>query len=170
MLDRVSIFKWLGLPEAVATVLLILSIILLLAPYFSGNLGILNIPDFTPVVKKRLKLIGPIIVILCVLFFLPTIRVNNAAHPTDGNSNTSIPTGASSPSSSNVPIPPLSAKTPPELNPADAAIQVWVNTDSGVYHCPNTHWFGNTKKGKYVTQGEALAEGNRPAYGKRCHE
>jgi hypothetical protein len=31
-------------------------------------------------------------------------------------------------------------------------VKVWVNTDSGVYHCPNTRWYGVTKHGKYMTQ------------------
>jgi hypothetical protein len=45
---------------------------------------------------------------------------------------------------------------------------VWVNTSSGVYHCPGTRYYGTTKRGKYMTEAEARAEGNRPAYGKTC--
>jgi hypothetical protein len=48
------------------------------------------------------------------------------------------------------------------------SIKVWVNTDSGVYHCPNTRWYGNTKYGTYMTQKQAQEKGNRPAYGKVC--
>jgi hypothetical protein len=47
-------------------------------------------------------------------------------------------------------------------------VRVWVNTASGVYHCPGTRWYGNTKHGEYMTQKQALAKGNRPAYGKYC--
>ena len=47
-------------------------------------------------------------------------------------------------------------------------VMVWVNTNSGVYHCPNTQWYGNTKSGKYMTQREAQAKGYRPAYGAVC--
>jgi hypothetical protein len=46
--------------------------------------------------------------------------------------------------------------------------KVWVNTNSSVYHCPGTHWYGNTKEGKYMTQKEAQAKGYRPAYGIAC--
>lgn len=46
--------------------------------------------------------------------------------------------------------------------------KVWVNTSLGVYHCPGTRWYGNTKSGKYMTQKEAQADGDRPAYGKPC--
>lgn len=47
-------------------------------------------------------------------------------------------------------------------------IKVWVNTASGVYHCPGTRWYGNTKQGVYMTQVEAQKKGYRPAYGKVC--
>jgi hypothetical protein len=46
--------------------------------------------------------------------------------------------------------------------------KVWVNTASGVYHCPGTRWYGATKHGEYMTQAEAQKKGNRPAYGKVC--
>ena len=45
---------------------------------------------------------------------------------------------------------------------------VWVNTNSGIYHCPNTRWYGNTKNGEYMTQQEAQAKGHRPAHGNPC--
>lgn len=47
-------------------------------------------------------------------------------------------------------------------------VKVWVNTNSGVYHCPGTRWYGNTKQGKYMTQGQAQDANYRPAYGKVC--
>jgi len=47
-------------------------------------------------------------------------------------------------------------------------VQVWVNTNSGIYHCPNTRWYGNTKSGRFMTQREAQAKGYRPAYGAVC--
>lgn len=48
------------------------------------------------------------------------------------------------------------------------SVRVWVNTASGVYHCAGTRWYGNTKRGEYMTQKEAQKKGNRPAYGKVC--
>jgi hypothetical protein len=67
-------------------------------------------------------------------------------------------------------------KTTDPFRFADASIQnsgnpnvrVWVNTNSGVYHCPNTRWYAKTKSGKYMTQKEAQAKGYRPAYGIAC--
>jgi hypothetical protein len=47
-------------------------------------------------------------------------------------------------------------------------VKVWVNTASGVYHCPGTRWYGTTKRGEYMTQAEAQKKGFRPAYGKVC--
>jgi hypothetical protein len=47
-------------------------------------------------------------------------------------------------------------------------VKVWVNTNSGVYHCPGTRWYGNTKEGKFMTQKQAQASGYRPAYGAVC--
>lgn len=46
--------------------------------------------------------------------------------------------------------------------------RVWVNTNSGVYHCHGTRWYGNTKSGEYMTQKQAQAKGYRPAYGSVC--
>src|SRR5947209_5679577 len=48
-------------------------------------------------------------------------------------------------------------------------VRVWVNTSSGVYHCPGTRWYGNTKHGEYMTQKKAQDGGYRPAYDSVCH-
>lgn len=80
MEDKTSIIKLIGLPEAFAVVLLTLGLILTLAPYFSGtDFGVFKIPQFTDPARKRLKIIGPIV--LLVLIFLsapmmPRARVN----------------------------------------------------------------------------------------------
>ena len=47
-------------------------------------------------------------------------------------------------------------------------VTVWVNTNSGVYHCPGTRWYGKTKQGEYMGECAAIKGGNRPAYGKSC--
>ena len=49
-----------------------------------------------------------------------------------------------------------------------ATVKVWVNTNSGVYHCPGTRWYGKTKSGQFMTQREAQSKGYRPAYGAIC--
>lgn len=40
--------------------------------------------------------------------------------------------------------------------------QVWVNTESKVFHREGSRYYGKTKKGKYMTEEEALKEGYRP--------
>ncbi len=40
---------------------------------------------------------------------------------------------------------------------------VWVNTDSHVYHREGSRFYGTTKKGKYMTEAEAIKEGNKAA-------
>lgn len=53
-------------------------------------------------------------------------------------------------------------------SPTGATTKVWVNTKSNVYHCPGTRYYGNTKSGRYVSEADAIAGGNRPAYGMKC--
>ena len=48
------------------------------------------------------------------------------------------------------------------------SVLVWLNTNSLVYHCPHTRWYGNTRYGEYMRESEAVARGARPAYGRRC--
>ena len=45
---------------------------------------------------------------------------------------------------------------------------VWVNTESGVYHCPNSSDWGMTRRGRYLTEANASATGHKPAAGKKC--
>jgi len=65
----------------------------------------------------------------------------------------------------------LAQPSPPETPynaQGDPDVKVWVNTASGVYHCPGTRWYGNTKQGYYLTQKQAQKKGYRPAYGNPC--
>src|SRR5438309_9057065 len=59
-------------------------------------------------------------------------------------------------------------KTAPAQQAGNPDAKVWVNTNSGVYHCPGTRWYGSTKQGEYMTQKKAREGGYRPAYGKVC--
>ena len=40
---------------------------------------------------------------------------------------------------------------------------VWVNTETHVYHREGSRFYGTTKKGKYMTEAEAIKEGSKAA-------
>ena len=56
----------------------------------------------------------------------------------------------------------------PAPSSAMGDVRVWVNTSSGVYHCPGTQYYGHTRRGGYMTQDEAQRSGYRAAAGRVC--
>jgi hypothetical protein len=50
----------------------------------------------------------------------------------------------------------------PSIPPSPSEV-VWVNTASGFYHKPNSRHYGKTKRGKYMTEPDAIRAGYRPA-------
>jgi len=40
---------------------------------------------------------------------------------------------------------------------------VWVNTETHVYHKEGSRFYGTTKKGKYISEADAIKEGDRAA-------
>jgi hypothetical protein len=61
----------------------------------------------------------------------------------------------------------VSAAAPPQplLQPAASENEVWVNTRSGKYWKPGSHFFGKTKQGQYMAEGDAISHGYQPARG-----
>ena len=69
----------------------------------------------------------------------------------------------------------------PALNPAPQTVtpgrtvassggtdQVWVNLKSKVYHCANDKYYGKTKKGEFLPESQAIANGFHADHGKSC--
>jgi len=54
------------------------------------------------------------------------------------------------------------APTAQEIADAKAKGLVWVNTSSKIYH-KDGQFYGNTKRGKFMTEADAVKDGNRAA-------
>ena len=104
MEERASIIRLLGLPESFTVVLLIFSFILVLAPYFAGgDFGLFKIPQFTDNSRKKLRIIGPIVLLVLISLFVPIIpqhgaaNLNNANRSDNDNTNARIEKAANPP-------------------------------------------------------------------------
>jgi serine/threonine protein kinase len=64
------------------------------------------------------------------------------------------------------PIP--ESPAPNVFGAGSSGVKVWVNTNSGTYHCPGTRWYGKTQEGQYMMQKEAQDKGFHPAAGHAC--
>jgi Protein of unknown function (DUF3761) len=51
---------------------------------------------------------------------------------------------------------------------ANANGQVWVNLKSKVYHCAGDRYYGKTKKGEFLPESQAIAQGFHADHGKAC--
>lgn len=49
-----------------------------------------------------------------------------------------------------------------------STVRVWVNSASGVYHCPGSRYYEKTKSASAMAEGDALRAGHRPASGRAC--
>ncbi|MEP6781338.1 MAG: DUF3761 domain-containing protein [Gemmatimonadaceae bacterium] len=63
------------------------------------------------------------------------------------------------------PKPSLASKT---AAPGGGPGLVWVNTESKVYHCQSSKYYGKTKKGEYMTEAAAKTAGSHADHGKAC--
>ncbi len=89
------------------------------------------------------------------------------ATPAAANSSVSAPTPASAPAAT----PAASPSTKKHQAPQPLAQQaagggnglVWVNSESHVYHKEGSKWYGRTKNGKYMSEADAIKEGDHSA-------
>ncbi len=57
---------------------------------------------------------------------------------------------------------------PRQAAPASGSGQVWVNTNSKIYHCEDSRFYGNTKEGEYMGEAEAQDKGYRANRRQEC--
>lgn len=66
---------------------------------------------------------------------------------------------------------PVAAATKASAKPAATAAagggadKVWVNTSSKVYHCPSDRWYEKIQSGTYISEPDAIAQGNHADHG-----
>ncbi len=46
--------------------------------------------------------------------------------------------------------------------------EVWINTESGLYHCPDSRLYGQTKRGRFRPEADARSLGYRAAARRAC--
>jgi hypothetical protein len=77
------------------------------------------------------------------------------------------PAASASPAVASSPAAKGDAKKVPAANitpaPGGGNGLVWVNTKSHVYHKEGSAWYGKTKEGKYMTEQDAIKEGDKAA-------
>jgi len=84
-MGRENVISALGLPGEFGLVLLLLALIFALAPYFSGHdFGVLKIPVLHPVARRRLRFVGPLVMLIAISAHLPLIRTSNASETPTG--------------------------------------------------------------------------------------
>ena len=67
-----SILNYLSLPTDFGKILLLFSLILSISPFLNGaDFGIFRIPAFPPRVNDKLKIIGPIMLIIAIVLHVP---------------------------------------------------------------------------------------------------
>src|SRR6266702_3879197 len=97
-----------------------------------------------------------------------------AASPSPAESPTASPKAKPTPKKAKAERKPLPAASPVPAGreteeaanppaPGGGHGQVWVNTETGVYHREGSRFYGTTRKGKYMTEQDAIQAGYKPA-------
>ena len=91
----------------------------------------------------------------------PTAAPMPAPAPAQNNSNMTKAPSTRAPAAKGE----LAERTPA---PGGGNGLVWVNTASNIYHCQGTAYYGKTKAGAYMSEGDAKAKGARADANKPC--
>ncbi len=79
MNNKESILRFIGLPNEFGFLLLVISLVLLMAPYFAGHdFGPFKIPDFKLKTRQYLKIIGPLFFVVMIVLHLPIVPKPNS--------------------------------------------------------------------------------------------
>jgi hypothetical protein len=124
---------------------------------------VLNKASVIRPMNKLKQLLTSLKFIVFVVVLTGVVLVRGFIHP-----GTPHITESTTPRLNNTATQSLDNLNPATQSPDNPDAKVWVNTDSGVYHCPNTRWYGKTKRGKFMTQREAQSQGYRPAHAAMC--
>jgi len=107
--------------------------------------------------------------VLLLIFVAPSLaQAQSTPNPSSGQSTGSKPTAPADASSkksqkaSSAKSEPSSKVTQSQIDAAKASGQVWVNTDTGVYH-KGGRWYGKTKQGKFMDESDAKKAGYKAA-------
>jgi hypothetical protein len=77
------------------------------------------------------------------------------------------PASAAAPAASTKASPASKAAAMPQAAGGGPGL-VWVNSDSNVYHCYGTTYYGKTKQGSYMSEADAKAKGAHADHGHAC--
>jgi len=106
---------------------------------------------------------------LLAIFVAPSVAQTQATpSPSSGQTTGSAPTAPAEASSkdghkaSSAKSAPSAKITQTQIDVAKASGQVWVNTDTGVYH-KGGRWYGKTKQGKFMDEKDAKKAGYKAA-------
>ena len=77
MVEYLSVYQRLGIPDGFGVAVAVFSLSLALVPYLAGkNIGPIVIPDMNVPAKRRLRIGGPLLLVLSLALFFPLVPVH----------------------------------------------------------------------------------------------